>query len=229
MNKRVYWSIADVTDIERSTSFLSEAEQSIYDKFRFDLRRDSFLAGRWVAKGLIRKALSLSCSYCDISILNETSGKPYAVVEGERLDSELSISHSGDWAAAALSVDGLQIGVDVEVVSPRPNSFAADYFTSAECALLNDQSENYDRNVTVIWSAKEAMLKALGLGLRLDTRRVQVTAIGSGHENNPDGWLPLEIESENNAWVAYWQQLNEAVLVCAIKLTDTCEIELIKL
>jgi phosphopantetheinyl transferase len=228
LKKRVYWSIADEASIDCRTSYLSKAEQSIFDGFRFDLRRDSFLAGRWVAKRLIQNVLLPDKSFCEISILNESSGKPYAVYDGERLDGELSISHAGKWAAAALSVDGLSVGVDIEVTTPRSSAFVVDYFSSGECALLNDRTDKYDLNVTVIWSAKESMLKALGLGLRLDTRRVRVTSIGFHRGSGSDGWNPLGLESDNSVWVGCWRQINEVVLVCAICLTHPCEIELLK-
>jgi len=220
-------SIVDISNIENKTFFLSKAEQSIYDAFHFDLRRNSFLAGRWVAKGMIQNALFREKSLREISILNENSGKPYAVIDGERLDVELSISHAGRWAAALLSVDRLQVGVDIEGNSPRAKSFVTDYFSSAECALLDDQSNNYVRNATLIWSAKEAMLKALGLGLRLDTRHVQVTDIGTGQESHIDGWNHLGLDSENGDWVGCWRQVSDAVVVCAIYLPQPYKIDLI--
>lgn len=159
MKRKVFWSLSGQTHSDRTDQFLSEAEQRIFDEFRFDLRRSSFLAGRWVAKGLIQKALSLENAFTDIAILNESSGKPYAVIDGERLEGELSISHAGKWAAAILSVDGVQAGVDVEVIVPRPRSFVTDYFTSSEIELLEGHPGNDDRDVTLIWSAKEAALK----------------------------------------------------------------------
>jgi phosphopantetheinyl transferase len=228
LNKQVFWSLTDKTKFDLKTSFLSKAEQAVYDGFRFDLRRNSFLAGRWVAKGLIQQAVSLDCSYGEISILNESSGKPYALVEGELLESVISISHAGKWAAAALSVDGLRVGMDVEVVTPRQGSFVADYFTSREFEILEDQSENYDRNVTLIWSVKEATLKALGLGLRLDTRKVWVDSLDLPQERNSVGWNRLSLGAIEGVWDGYWRQIEEAVLVCVADSQIGSEVELVR-
>jgi 4'-phosphopantetheinyl transferase len=69
----------------------------------------------------------------------------------------------------------------VETVAARSAAFVADYFTPEEKALVVDtpQSER-DRLITLLWSAKESVLKALRCGLRADTRDVAVTPFASG-------------------------------------------------
>jgi 4'-phosphopantetheinyl transferase len=220
LKKRVFWSLSDRAELAGADLFLSELERSIYDGFRFDLRRESFLAGRWIAKRLIRGVLDQDRPPSEISVLNDPDGEPYAVIDGERLAGVLSLSHAGEWAVAALSLDGVRVGVDVEVVRPRPASFAGDYFTPGELDLLQSPPEDYDRDVTLIWSAKEAMLKALGLGLRLDTRRVRVTAIGRSLEPDSGVWKPLSLSSEGSTWSGRWQTLEGGVLVCAVEGLD---------
>lgn len=219
----------DQTKIDRGALFLSDTEQAVFDGFCFDLRRESYLAGRWVAKCLIQKALSLGNSFCEIAIQNESSGKPYAVINGVPLDGELSISHAGRWAAAALSIDGLQVGIDVEVVTSRPRSFVMDYFTPDEIEILDSQSGNDDRNVTLIWSAKEALLKALGLGLRLDTRRIWVDSIDLPGEGSSDGWNRLHLRTSDGVWDGYWRQVVGAVLVCVTDSQSKAEVELVRI
>ncbi len=91
----------------------------------------------------------------------------------------LTISHSGHLALCALaSGPGLRVGADLEKIEPRTETFILDYFTPAECQLVEAASaESRAVLVTLIWSAKEAMLKALGVGLRWDTRMVEVRAV----------------------------------------------------
>lgn len=59
---------------------------------------------------------------------------------------------------------------------------------------------------TLTWSAKEALLKALGIGLRLDTRQVEVIAIED--EEDREGWkrLRISIAHPNLLSDAYWRQ-----------------------
>ncbi|MEN9935778.1 MAG: hypothetical protein RLZZ387_2357 [Chloroflexota bacterium] len=125
----------------------------------------------------------------------------------------LSISHSRGRALCALSVGGgLAVGCDIELVELRSPGFARDYFTEDERALLaGAPAEQRDTLVTTIWSAKEAALKALRLGLTVDTRAVTClpelvplaaggaggSQGGSAHQPCGEGvWHPIAITTD---------------------------------
>jgi 4'-phosphopantetheinyl transferase len=117
-------------------------------------------------------------------------GEQAPMVLGVRLPFCLSISHSGDTAFCALHplkggvadnggrdsapVPGLaQLGADIEAVEARSALFQNQFFTAAEMTLVEQAvPAQHDTLTTAIWSAKEAVLKALRLGLTVDTRRV---------------------------------------------------------
>ena len=64
-------------------------------------------------------------------------------------------------------------------VEPRSPAFLADYFTDEERNLVaQTPAAMRDRVLTLLWSAKESALKALGCGLRLDTRSVNAGPAG---------------------------------------------------
>jgi 4'-phosphopantetheinyl transferase len=82
------------------------------------------------------------------------------------------------------------LGCDVEQIAPRSDSFIADYFTTAEQALIEQAPIGQrDALVNAIWSGKEAALKALELGLRVDTRAVTCLP----EYGRAQGWRPLSI------------------------------------
>lgn len=65
---------------------------------------------------------------------------------------------------------------------PRPRSrrrdaFVRDYFIEEERAAFDDFAREEDRRraIALVWSAKESALKAMRVGLRVDTRSVSVT------------------------------------------------------
>jgi 4'-phosphopantetheinyl transferase len=68
------------------------------------------------------------------------------------------------------------LGCDLELVEARPENFFRDFFTTGENEFLA-RSSPHERPVlsTLIWSAKESVLKCLREGLRRDTRSVAVT------------------------------------------------------
>jgi len=103
----------------------------------------------------------------------------------------LSVSHCGDTAFCALyaasddapsnqdvftglPTSGLiQIGADIECVEARSEGFVQAYFTPEEIKWIDEAPVDLrDLMVTATWSAKEAVLKSLRLGLVVDTRRV---------------------------------------------------------
>jgi 4'-phosphopantetheinyl transferase len=126
------------------------------------------------------------------------------VVRGVRLPVSLSISHSGELAfcAAALrDAPGQRwnwpwpetnwIGVDVERVERRSKQFQHDYFSHAERSWLATAApEQRERLSTATWSAKESVLKALRLGLTVDTRRVSALC----RLGDPGDWLPVDVD-----------------------------------
>lgn len=62
---------------------------------------NEFISGRWAAKEAIIKASNKEYSISRISVLNEETGKPYVLIDGEkREDIMVSISHEKDYTIA---------------------------------------------------------------------------------------------------------------------------------
>jgi len=141
-------------DINPDT-ILTKKEKKILTTHKFEKRRREWLAGRLAAKLLLNRFFQLKPLNCEI--LRDENGKPYTLKGGEKIF--LSISHSHDWAAASAACDGRYlIGMDIEKIQYRPRAWLHDFF----------HTEEYSEDVstqTFIWSSKESLLKALGIGL----------------------------------------------------------------
>jgi len=158
-------------------------------------RRREWLLGRWTAKQLLAAYLGEEGSappLDEITIANDPTGAPYAYFDRSPSQSEpdrripvsLTISHSGEISLCALvaqrggprvSAHLPSVGGDVEQIEPRSPSLVRDFFTAEEqAALIAAPPHLRDALATAIWSAKEAALKALRLGLSVDTRQVTV-------------------------------------------------------
>jgi 4'-phosphopantetheinyl transferase len=127
-----------------------------------------------------------------IEIRNAPSGAPEAFFDGSPLPLTISISHRAGRALCAVASCGVALGCDLEAVESRSANFAADYFTLDEQTLI-ERTLEADRPLlsTLIWSAKESALKALGEGLRLDTRSV-VVSLSPSHP--VAGWRRLSVD-----------------------------------
>jgi len=87
-----------------------------------------------------------------------------------------NLSHSGSRGLIGIS-RGAEVGVDVELERPMPDALelAASYFTPREMRTLQALPPGArDHAFLVGWTRKEAFLKALGLGISVDLRTVEV-------------------------------------------------------
>jgi 4'-phosphopantetheinyl transferase len=97
-----------------------------------------------------------------------------------------SLSRRGDVAVLAIGEARAEIGVDVELdlLDGDPLALAEDVFTSSERRVLAGLA-SVDRPAAFLrgWTRKEACLKALGCGLTLDPRQVEVGLGGPGSDS----------------------------------------------
>ena len=189
----VLWLEQSQADVPAGDEWLSAREAARLAGIRFEKRRQDWRLGRWTAKRTVAAWLRSSESPADlarIEIRAMASGKPEVFLEGQPAPFSISISHSVGVAACAVASGGTALGCDLETIEPRSGAFVRDYFTAAETTAVEQAAED-ERPllVTLIWSAKESALKALGEGLRLDTRAVEVSA-GAPPD---DAWARLQV------------------------------------
>jgi phosphopantetheinyl transferase len=157
---------------ENAEEWLSEQEASIAGAIVHTARRRA-----WVATRIAAKTLALELGLCgqprELSI--PTRGEPPRLersVSGGEL--HLSLSHSGDHAAAA--IDQRRIGIDIQVdrrIAARATHL---FLNEGESQLL----ERLPRPLLHLWSAKEAALKAAGARLYRDIRLEILTETEEG-------------------------------------------------
>lgn len=195
----IIWLMQSERAFPAPTAWLSPQEQEHLATLRIAKRRHEWLLGRWTAKQLVRYLAAgkgLRCDLRDLAILAGPDGAPTLTVQDPQLRDalagwHLTISHSQGYALCALAPTAF-IGADIERVAPRHPAFVHDYFTPTECAAVATAPYGQrDVLATTIWSAKEAALKALHLGLTVDTRRIACRVM----PEQPD-WATLILECD---------------------------------
>lgn len=203
--------------------WLSPAEKELLAGMRFPKRRREWLCGRWTAKQLL-----LRCSpwlagkpLTVISIENHMHGNPVVFVEGQTLPGCLSLSHRDNQAAAAyLADEDMFVGIDLERIEERHPAFLQDYFTIKEIEWVTAApSHEQPLRTTLIWSAKEAALKSMRLGLAVDTRTVEVHPSG---DELLHGWQNLNFHSnlpeEGYQLHGWWQQREHFIITIVVNV-----------
>ncbi|WP_157237746.1 4'-phosphopantetheinyl transferase family protein [Desulfobacter curvatus] len=124
------------------------------------------LAGRWAVKNLVMQETGLSPDA--IEIHNDASGAP---VLAPAFDYAISISHSGDYALAALCKKAHAIGVDMETIIPMdiPALLHAGFSNKEQSAYAGEDLEN----ILKIWTIKEAVLKYRRTGLKNSAKKIE--------------------------------------------------------
>ena len=146
--------IVELDKLPPAEEFLSPRELKTYNGFKVEKRRREWLGGRYALKKLASGFFIFDIK--QIEVVNRTSGQPILGVPGG-CSLPVSITHSGDFAAAAIATAGMGIGVDM-----MKQSFGDDELSSTAPVFL-----------TELWAKKEAVLKFMGVGLSLDTRDIR--------------------------------------------------------
>ena len=142
-------------------SILSKDEQDRAAKYILERPRNNFI----ITRGLLRLLLArcLRCGPKDIVFEKNDYGKPFI----NKSPVFFNVSHSGDYCVIALSKQA-EIGIDIEVNNTSIDKAAIinRFFSKAEKEWVFAQDPKLLHELFYrTWTAKEAVCKALGVGL----------------------------------------------------------------
>ncbi len=142
-------------------------------RFHFDHDRVRYIASHVALQKVLGEYTGLKPG--EISFQTTPKGKPHLNGDHRALTA-FNLSHSADYALIAVT-RGVEVGVDIERhrYSIEYVDLSERFFTLAEREWLDalpsgSRAEGFFR----VWSAKEALLKALGTGLLAPLREVGV-------------------------------------------------------
>lgn len=236
----IAWLEQNELNVPIGNQWLSVQERICLDGMRFAKRRTDWRLGRWTAKHAVAACLDLPTDIpglTDIEVLAAPSGAPQVLLQNRPANVAVSLSHREGTALCAVAPAGTSFGCDLETIESHSNAFIADYCTGQEQDLIaRAPAECRDLLVGLIWSAKESALKALHLGLRMDTRCVCVRPTNWLLETdgkrwrelcaerlsaNPDGWQPLSVHCSSGPIYSGWWRFQDHLvrtMVCDCRL-----------
>lgn len=221
------WLARGEVELPVDHGWMSEREHRQAASIRFTKRRQEYLTRRWASKHAIAATLELAQpgdpvpagTLRRIEVRNHPSGAPWVAVDGEAADVEMSLTDRAGWAVCLVGADpGVgRLGIDLEITEPRSPGFVRDYLTEPEQRFVDAQTSADERDAAanLMWSAKEAALKVLQVGLRADTRTVEVTVETT---TRSDGWGRLQIQgSRGDEFHGWWRRDGSFVLTIATR------------
>ncbi|MGU3538600.1 4'-phosphopantetheinyl transferase family protein [Methylobacterium sp. A54F] len=154
---------------------LDPAERARADRFLRPEDRQRFVASHAALRLILGAARATDPR--TLAFTADATGKPELARGPSEAPLHLNLSHSGPRALVGLSTRA-PIGVDVEALRPMPDALrlARDLFAADEAqALARLPDAARDRAFLGLWTRKEAVVKALGLGLSAPLSAFSVT------------------------------------------------------
>jgi len=162
------------SEIEKFRSLLSEDELVRANKFRFSKHKNSFI----VARGILRRLLGhyLKIEPQNLKFDYSDRGKPLLGETKSQISLEFNISHSQQYAVFGFAYDRA-LGVDIEYLREMKDAvkIARRFFSDREFELIAGLDVSQQARVFFqLWTAKEAYLKAIGVGLTGSLANVEI-------------------------------------------------------
>ena len=155
-------------------AWLDEEEQARWQRYQHDGSRRRFALCRAALRAVLCR--QLDCRNEQLAFGASDHGKPYAVVQGVAAPVSFNVSHSGAHGLIAVAAAG-RLGVDVEERrAPRDlDGLISSVLRPDEQAELALASGCRKLHLFFnFWTIKEALIKALGLGLSLDMSQFEI-------------------------------------------------------
>lgn len=188
---------------QRLLARLSPRERSVLERLAKPADRRLHAA----AHALKRHALSARFDRAPLEwdFVENANGKPRLSNAADGTDPRFNLTHTQGLVAVAVS-NGLDLGLDAEWHDPTHATLdtAQAFAHPAELRAFDPESASFVRDFYRLWTRKEALAKATGLGLALDVRTLIFDdEIQSWHlaewEEGPEHCIALVTEAKTDA------------------------------
>jgi 4'-phosphopantetheinyl transferase len=200
-----WWLARAEAQLPAAGDWLSPAERQHAGQLRYTKRRTDYLLARWTLKIAVARTRGWPDEggvLARIEGRSARSGAPELHIDGKRAAHGISLSDRAGFAVCLVAAQAAAVGCDLELVEPRSDAFVRDYLTESEGRLVAAAGDARDLAANLLWSAKESALKALGTGLRRDTRSVEVRLTDLAPP--PGRWSELNIHTDEGAHLPGW-------------------------
>ena len=177
---------AEISLDATALAMLTDTERTQAAKLRAGLVRSQYIAARSMTRSILAHYADVEPG--ELRWTRSTDGKPAIAADQNRHDLRFSLAHAQRHLVLAVTI-GSEIGVDVETV--RPMQFAdamTDHFMTPDeqCEYQSVGADRQPEHFYYLWTRKEAVIKAVGIGLKypltsLDVRSDRVTTQNHDH------------------------------------------------
>lgn len=213
---QLWWASVreSTTWIEKYERLLDDEERERAARFRVEAARRRFVTGHVMLRRVLSAVTGVEPGRLCFAF--GAHGKPRLLDGGPYFN----LAHSGD--AVVLSVADDEVGVDVEELRPLATTdrLARRICTPRELGdLLALGPSPRGGALLRLWTAKEAVLKALGSGIRGSMRSIEVSLDANGKLGL------LSLQGEPTSWTLLDAPAPEGMVAAVAVARPTCRLE----
>ena len=172
-------------------SMLDHSETQRYQRITHRPTQQAYLCAHWLKRRILSGLIGQPSQ--QLRFAAQAQGKPYLQALPHQVSYQFNLSHTHHLCAVAVHPYAM-LGVDIETLKPRTQ-----YQTIAP-AFLHPQEgpAEYlsDLQLLQLWTQKEAITKAMGLGLQYDFRSIRLQQS-----------LHQQVDCNGETWMLYSQPL----------------------
>jgi 4'-phosphopantetheinyl transferase EntD len=162
------------TAYDNAKKCLDIKEEDYYSSLKFDRRRRSYILGKYVAKQAI-------CAYSkddikNINIFKGVFNQPIAKCINKQ-NVQVTITHSNNFGGAIAFPELVPMGIDIEKIDSDNTNVIEAELTNREKELIKNLPCNYDKSMTLLWTIKESLSKALKTGLMVPLKIYEISNV----------------------------------------------------
>lgn len=157
--------------LEKTDPLLSEEEKIRCSKYINEAEKIRYTCNHRFVRKVLAKYLNLPAAHVEFSVAE--LGKPF--VKNSNLF--FSYSYRTTFALLAISKEH-EVGVDIEKIKVLQDAptFASFSFSEREKEIIfKSAAENFQDTLFTFWTFKEAIIKALGVGLNADLTQIDLS------------------------------------------------------
>jgi 4'-phosphopantetheinyl transferase len=199
--------------LSEAAVILDEAEKERAEKYRKQEDKNRFILGRIVLRKLLAELLQ--CQPEEVPIVISKHKKP-VLASTSAAPIHFSLSHSGDYILIGISKN--EIGVDIEHTDTafEYKNVMQHSFNTEEISFINDDESQASFNFYLLWTRKEALLKATGKGL---TNKLSlITAVDGKQE------ISQEVIDSTNNYTISSVSINDKYIASICRLLNSGEV-----
>jgi 4'-phosphopantetheinyl transferase len=192
--------------VRRYESILNPEERARAERFLLPELRRRFAVCRGSLRQILGGFLAMAPSKVEFSY--ERWGKP-KLCRPSTVGLHFNVSHSREWALIAVAQSS--VGIDLEIPTHRfeHRSIASQVVSPREQSSWNSiPASEKNRGMLRLWVCKEALLKAMGLGIAEGLRQVSfdlpINEAGDFHPTAIDSTLMLHLDDDGSCRSQHW-------------------------